>query len=138
MFIPGEYTHGGVYVGNKRVVHAVARGVVSGTIIDFAMADRVIVLRPSRGQKKAVAQALAYVEHKVPYDYQMTEGEEALYCFELCAECYKDLAISKITPSFLNGLLTRKEPAWLADSFLKSTDFKVVFEYHPDKGIDTP
>lgn len=138
-FIPGEYSHGGVCLGEDMVMHAVSAGVVKCNILDFAMADRVCVLRPSRGQEDAVRKAIEFMESKTPYDYKMTEGQEALYCFELCAECYKDSTeIKKVKPILMGGLITRSEPAWLSASFLGSSDFKKVFEYNPDRKVDIP
>lgn len=136
-FIPGEYSHGGVYVGNGEVVHAVAKGVVRCNLLDFAMADRVCIVRPASHSLAGAAQAELFASQKIPYDYQMTEGQEAMYCFELCAECYRNtLHIEKQHPQILNGLISRKEPAWLSASFLNSPDFKKVFEYNPDKKVD--
>lgn len=139
-FIPGNYSHGGIYIGDNQVLHAVPEGVVRCNLIDFIMADRFCVLRPncSANAPAAVSNAKDFEARRVPYDFKMTEGQDALYCFELCAESYKRYVdIKKVQPKLLGGLITRKEPAWLSFSFLESPDFHKVAEFNPDKGIDT-
>lgn len=54
MFIPGDYSHAGVYVGDGTVVHAVAKGVSRANVLDFLRCDRAAVLRPRRGRAEAV------------------------------------------------------------------------------------
>lgn len=135
-FIPGDYSHGGICIGGNKVIHAVPQGVVECNIIDFIMADRILVLRPTHGQEFALERAKDAVANEVPYDFKMTEGDDAFYCFELCAYCYRPLAISKRRPELLGGLVKRKEPAWLSASFIESPDFAKVLEFNPDKGID--
>lgn len=135
-FIPGDYSHGGICIGENKVIHAVPQGVVECNIIDFIMADRIIVLRPTHGQELALERAREAVANEVPYDFNMTEGDDAFYCFELCAYCYRPLAIERKRPELLSGLIKRKEPAWLSASFIESPDFAKVLEYNPDKGID--
>lgn len=141
-FIPGDYSHGGLYAGDNTVIHAVPEGVVPCNLLDFINADRICILRPVNPNIAPAALALAkdFADRKTPYDFKMTEGQDALYCFELCAECYKfSTDIKKVQPSLFGGLIKRREPAWLSASFLSSNDFFKVFEFNPDKGItDTP
>jgi len=136
-FIPGDYSHGGIYLGNNEVLHAVPQGVCRCNVIDFINADRICLLRPKKHVSIAVETALMLESRHLPYDYKMTKGDEALYCFELCAECYRRLAnIEKVQPKLLGGLIKRSEPAWLSFSFLNSPDFYTVMEFNPDKGVD--
>ena len=58
-----------------------------------------------------------------------------MYCFELCAEAYPNLDVKRIEVKKFFGLL--KKHVYLADSFRKSKDFKIVFEYNPKHNVDT-
>ena len=127
MFIddPYKYSHGGLYVGNEKIVHAVAEGVSEIDAVDFMMCDRVCVLRPSRHRGEAVAKARKFAKDKVPYDFFFEKGASKLYCFELCAEVYPKLDVKRIEFKKLFGLLKRN--AYLADSFRKNSNFHIVF-----------
>lgn len=127
MFIPGDYSHGAVYVGDHTIVHAVAEGVSTIDVISFCMCDRICILRPRAYQKSAIAKAKKFVEDNVPYDFTYKRNASALYCFELCAECYSKLSIKTKNVKRFFGLL-RKNNVWLAESFKESPDFKLVYE----------
>jgi len=65
-----------------------------------------------------------------------SHGCETLYCFELAYECYKQLDIKKKTATAIFGLIKKKEPVVLSDSFFESKDFELVFEYNPRFNLD--
>lgn len=134
MFVPGDYSHGAIYVGNDTVVHAVAEGVSTINVVDFCECDRICVLRPKCGQEKAVERALDFVENDVPYDFGFKRGTSALYCFELCAECYRELDVKLIDQKGFCGLYRKK--VYLARSLLESKDFERIFEYNPKRKTD--
>ena len=134
MFVPGDYSHGAIYVGNDTIVHAVAEGVSKINVVDFCECDRICVLRPTSGPKKAVKKALEFVEKDTPYDFGFKRGASALYCFELCAECYQGLDVRLIEQTALFGLL--RKMVYLAKSFLSSKDFDRVFEFNPKRDVD--
>lgn len=125
-FIPGEYSHSGIYVGDGYVVHAVAEGVRKDTVIDFCRCDRVSVLRPSKGQDTAIARALSWIGK--PYDFDFTEGESAFYCHELTARAYSELSIDKVVPYFWFIKFKKAEKRYLAESFIASADFRKILE----------
>ena len=132
--IPGDYSHGAIYVGDDIVIHAVASGVSKIDPISFFMCDRICILRPKSGKKQAIAKAKKLEATNVPYDFAYQRGASALYCFELCAECYPKLKIkTKVAKSFF-GLL-KKSNVYLAESFIESPSFKKVFECNPKRKI---
>ena len=93
MFIPGDYSHGAIYVGDNKIIHAVAAGVSEIDVVEFCMCDRICILRPSTFQASAIKTAKKLAKDNVPYDFGFKRGTSALYCFELCAECYKNFDI---------------------------------------------
>lgn len=135
MFIPGDYSHGAIYVGDGKIIHAVAKGVSYVDAVEFLRCDRIAVMRPVGGQDNAVAYAKKCVEDKVPYDFGYRRGASSLYCFELVGEAYKGLDLPLKTVKMLFGLLKRKN-VYLADSFFESKDFERVFEFNPKRGVD--
>lgn len=128
-FIPGKYSHTGIYIGKGQIIHAIAEGVQYTDIIEFTRCDGIAILRPSHGQKKAIELAKQFVKDGIPYDFDFKEGIKALYCHELGAACYSNLRIQKIVPKLLGGLIHSTELRWLAESFLNSPDFTVIKEY---------
>ena len=130
-----KYSHAGIYVGNDRIIHAVAPNVTSEHLIDFCGCDRVAVLRPRKGCRHAIATAKRFLKNNVPYDFNFTHGKESLYCFELAAECYGKLELHKKTATALFGLLKKREKVFLSDSFFESKDFTLVYEHNPRFGI---
>lgn len=57
------------------------------------MCDKICILRPKDRTVDAIAKARKFLEEDTPYDFAYKRGSSALYCFELCAECYPDLQI---------------------------------------------
>ncbi|HPM74161.1 MAG TPA: YiiX/YebB-like N1pC/P60 family cysteine hydrolase [Saccharofermentans sp.] len=123
-FIPGKYSHTGIYIGENLVTHAIAEGVVRENIIDFLRCDGFCILRPKFGQEEA----LRFLKDVLgqPYDFEFSYGNEAWYCHELGANAYLGLNIKKKVPKlwFIKG-----KPAFLTESFLDSPDFKNIMEY---------
>lgn len=125
-FIPGKYSHTGVYIGNGEVVHAVSSGVEVTSVIDFCRCDRLAVIRPQKHWEAAVSRLKGWVGK--PYDFDFAPGDEAFYCHELCARAYEGCFVPKITPYLGFIRFFTMEPKYLAESFLKSPDFKVLCE----------
>lgn len=130
-----KYSHAGVYIGKNNVIHAVAPNVSKEHLFDFCHCDRIAVLRPRKGVRKAIAMAKKFLRDNVKYDFNFTHGKEALYCFELAAYCYQGLKIEKVTASALRGLIKKREKVFLSDSFLNSEDFTLVYECNPKFNI---
>lgn len=131
-----SYSHAGVVVDNGKIIHSISPKVTKTDLIDFMQCDRIVVLRPCKHTASAVAKAEKYLKDDTPYDFGFTHGSESLYCFELAACCYPKLQIEKLTASILFGLIKKKEPVYLSDSFFNSKDLKIVFEYNPKYNID--
>ena len=131
-FIPDAegWSHGALYVGKGKIIHAIAEGVSETNVIEFSRCDRIAVLRPAKGARKAIAAAKRFMKDGTPYDFGFERGTSALYCFELCGECYKSLRIKTKTVKKFFGL-ARRENVYLAESFLESPDFKLVFRWNP-------
>ena len=128
-FIPGKYSHTGIYVGGGKIIHAVAEGVSYTDIIEFTRCDHIAILRPASGQKAAIEKAKQFVKDGIPYDFDFKEGNKSLYCHELGAACYSNLRIQKLVPKLFGGLIHSTTLRWLAESFLESPDFTIVKEY---------
>lgn len=132
-FIPGIYSHSGIYIGENKVIHSVAEGVSEIDVLDFFQADRCAVVRLKDSQEKdsiidkAIQLAKSYIGTK--YDFFFTEGDSALYCHELTASCFPDCHIEKKIASALFGIIKKKEPVYLAQSFLDSKDFTTIIEF---------
>lgn len=132
--IPGIYSHSGVYVGDDTVIHAVAEGVSTQDILEFMDCDRLAIVRLKDSEseigklriKKAIEHAWANIGKK--YDHFFTEGDEALYCHEHTRTCFPECDIKKHIATALWGLLKKKEPVYLAQSFIESPDFEVILE----------
>lgn len=74
--------------------------------------DRVCIYRPKKYKREAIAKAKKLLAEDTPYDFNFRLGNSAVYCFELCAECYKKLNIKTFVVKKLFGILRRK--AYLA------------------------
>lgn len=135
-FIPDKlkFSHGAIYIGDNLVIHSVAEGASVQNIVDYCQCDRVAILRPKSGVKHAIIKAKAFARANIPYDFGFSRGSSALYCFELCAECYDKLDIQKCTVSKFFGLITKD--VYIAESFFKSKDLKCVFHWNPMFNID--
>lgn len=136
-FIPDKlcFSHGGVYIGDNKVVHVTAKGVLKTDIIEFTRCDRVAIFRPRKCQRTAIAKAKKLLKDNVPYDFMFENNVSALYCFELCSVCYDKLDIPRKNVSKFLGLI-RKKDVVLAESFFESKDFECVFHYNPKFNID--
>lgn len=131
---PHGYSHGAIYVGKGKVIHAVAKGVSEEHAIDFMECDRICILRPKKCTKSAIAYAKKFLKDSTPYDFLFEYGANAMYCFELCAYCYPKLDIRRLEIKKFFGLVKRY--AYLADSFRESGDFTTMLEYNPKFSID--
>lgn len=129
-FIPGTYSHTGLYVGNGKMIHATAEGVNETDIIDFLRCDRFCIMRPSKLQDVAIDRARELLKRGIPYDFDFKPWNNAMYCHEMVAQCYYELHLPKKIPTLFKGLI-KGQPSFLADSFLTSPEFKTVLEFKP-------
>jgi hypothetical protein len=141
-FIPGRFSHSGIYVGRGTIIHAMSDGVQKIDIIDFLRCDGFAILRPSdRGGRdvraltdKAADIAHSYLGNEYDYDFEIEEPRksgkpnERVYCHELCRKCYPDLDIPLIKPSLWNGMIKSGSGKVLAQSFFDSPDMWVIYD----------
>lgn len=128
-FIPGKYSHSGIYVGDNMIVHAVAEGVCKIDILDFLMCDICCILRPKKTDAAdgAVKKVVGYIGTE--YDFDFSKGDSALYCHELTAISFMPyIKVERYIPKILGGLIHGKHKVFLAQSFLDSPDFDKVYE----------
>ena len=131
LVIPGEYSHSGIYVGNHKIVHAIAKGVQFIDVIDFFQCDQACILRPKVEQSvkdKAVERANKWVG--VAYDFKFNSSDSsAFYCNELTAMCYSGfIEIKKFYPVVFDKQLKILNQKYLSKSFLTNDAFEKVFE----------
>lgn len=142
-FIPGRYSHSGIYIGNGIVVHALGDGVQKTDLIDFLRCDGYAVLRCKTENaeelaKKAVEISKTYIGYDYDYkldiceDYknqdEVTRRTKSVYCHELTRSCYPDLDVPTILPSIWNGMIRSSKRQFLAQSFLDSPDLDLVYD----------
>ena len=133
-FIPGEYSHSGIYIGDNMIVHAVAEGVSKIDILEFLMCDVCCVMRPI--SKDAANHAVDKVQSYIgtEYDFDFSKGDKALYCHELTAiSFYPLVSVERYIPKVLGGLIKGKYKVFLAQSFTDSPNFEMVYKSHLGK-----
>ena len=127
MFIPGKYSHTGVYVGDGKIIHAVAEGVSEIDVIDFLRCDGFCILRQS--DQNAALKAVEYVRdvlgQKGQYDFDFKDENGSWYCHELGAKAYPDAGL-EMKASRIMGF--KVAPRWLAASFLECESFSKILE----------
>jgi len=125
-FIPGNYSHTCICtkVGewDQKIVHAMSCGVFEQDLIDFLRCDRFIIFKPKKFRQKAIKLAKSFVGREYDFDFKI--GNDKLYCHELCARCYPDLQLEPENVGF-------GKKAYTIQSFVKSPDFEVVYEFNP-------
>lgn len=136
MFIPDKlaFSHGAIYIGDGKIIHAVAEGVSETDIIEFTRCDRIAIFRPKKYQRSAIRKAKELLKNKTPYDFGFNENVSSVYCFELCGLCYDKLDIPRLTVKKCFGLI-KKNNVFLAESFFKSNDMECIYHYNPKFNI---
>lgn len=137
-FIPGKYSHSGVYIGDGKIIHAVAEGVCITSIYTFFQCDCAAIVRLSpeykyKGGREDLLKVVIDKAHALlgtKYDFDFRTDNEYLYCHELTATCYKEagLEIDKYVPKLFGGLIKGDHPVYLAKSFLENKAFDIICE----------
>lgn len=127
--IPGKYSHSGIYIGDNKVVHAVAEGVKEIDVIDFFQCDNACIIRPLKHGKDAANLAKLYIGKKYDFSFNTKDSSE-FYCHELTAKCFLPFIknIKTYTPTFLGIKLKCLAKRYLADSFLNNKNFDILIE----------
>lgn len=67
--IGGGWSHGAIYIGKNKVIHAIAEGVSETNIIDFTRCDRICIFRPKKSQAAGIRNAKRFLREKIGYDF---------------------------------------------------------------------
>lgn len=141
-FIPGRFSHSGVYVGGGIIIHAMSDGVQKIDILDFLRCDGFAILRAKEKEgrdlkaltDKAASIAQSYLGNEYDFDFKVEEPRkegkptESVYCHELSRKCYPDLDIPMMKPSLWHGMIRSSSLKVLAQSFFDSPDMEVVYD----------
>jgi len=138
-FIPGDYTHSGICINARQVIHSVAEGVCSIHPVDFVKdCDRFILLNPAypsaAGLKEAIDRAIWHVDaNQTQYDFTF-QDDGRFYCHELTADCLAagGISIAKTTKSFGVWPFRFTRQLYLAQNLIDACS--VVYEFNPDIG----
>lgn len=89
-FIPGFWTHVGIMVSDKNIVHAISPwGVIEEDILTYLRTDHIKVLRVESEAEVKAAVATAPTLKGREYDFVFdTTDDSRLYCSELVKYCY--------------------------------------------------
>lgn len=86
-FIPGKYSHSGVYAGDGQIIHSMAEGILYDDIIDFIKdADGFIVLRTYVDVERMLFFARSRVGHSYDFLFDLTTKDK-FYCHEFTYYC---------------------------------------------------
>lgn len=141
IFIPGDYTHSGLVINKREVIHSIAEGVQSIHPMDFVKdTDRFCILRPQyQGNSVYLAtdRALWHCEaNKTEYDFTFKE-DGRYYCHEFTADCLEKAGITvpKIKKSFGVWPFRFLRELYLASSFIIVGEriIKVVYVMEENK-----
>ena len=129
LFIPGAYSHTGIYVGDDTIIHAVAEGVKKIHITDYCQADGICVLRATslsdNDIEDVVNTAKSYLG--APYDFSFSGNNKALYCHELGAMCFiRKFSIQSYPITLLGEPIEFLGRKYLAESFLFNPNFQII------------
>jgi len=121
-FIPGYWSHAGVYVGNNKVVHATpSKGVHEEDILGFLRADSIAVLRVPNmtelNSGKIIRRSREILGRNYDHAFEGMDNE-MFYCFEVVAYVLSDFEQINI----------KRENTILAKNILAS-GLEKVYEY---------
>ena len=127
-FIPGEYSHSSIYMGNGLVMHAVAEGVKEIDLIDFCQCDGLKILRCNNKDVDInEVLSLAEINKDKPYDFKFDSNDSSsFYCHEFTRACYKSLEIESYIPTFLGIKIKFLSKKFLDKSFIDNPYFDTV------------
>lgn len=118
-FIPGKYSHSGIYHGDDIVIHStVEKGVHESNLVDFMRCDRFMALRPTLGQIPIMVEAHKLIGKK--YDNKLEDNNDEYYCHEFVATVLNNcnFGIEKIQANTLFGLI--KKDIYCSNSFINN------------------
>lgn len=131
---PTEIKHAAIYVGNvygdeiKYVFESTAQGAVLTDLVTFLLSKDRVVACQFKGMTDLFKQELPHTVLRfkgIPYDYLFKKGGKAFYCFELVAECFKD--IYPYT-EFKCREIVKQKKIYDHNSFLDPDMFDILFD----------
>lgn len=126
--IPGKYSHSGVYIGDGKIIHAVAEGVKEIHLIDFCQADGILVLRHNADKEKQINRCKKWIGKEYDFKFNSTDST-AFYCHELTATSLKDMIdVEAVAPTFMGMKLNFLKAKYLAESFIDNSNFEKIIE----------
>lgn len=136
-FIPGDYSHSGLVVGELAMMHSVAEGVVPIDIIDFIKdCDAFILLRPGltdNETSKVVDRAFWHNhQNKTEYDFTFKDPNK-FYCHEFTVDClnYGGIEILPTEKDFGVWPLKFKRVLFLAQNLIDACS--IEYEFNPEE-----
>jgi hypothetical protein len=137
---PTELKHAGIYVGNvfgdevKYVFESVGEGAILTDLVTFMTTKDIVVGCELRSRNPAqTSQGLPKTVLRfkgIKYDYLFKDGGKAFYCFELAAECLKDIYPGI---NFKCREIVKGKKIYDHNTFLDDDIFKVVFDTRKGK-----
>lgn len=131
-FIPGFFSHAGIYEGNNKVIHALAEGVIREDVLHFCRCDYMAVIRPLDVSIKERVTAVKRVANCVGKEYDFFfdfENENELCCTELAHYAWKFkeglVDVKPKVKKMLFGLIKKK--ILLADDYLFADKLATVY-----------
>jgi uncharacterized protein YycO len=140
-FIPGDYSHSGIVVNKREMIHSIAEGVGSVHPIDFVKdVDRFIVLRAKYSPDLLLSRQMEIVDRAIwhadcnntEYDFMFSEDGK-YYCHEFTADCLArgEIIISKTVKKFGVWPFAFERELYLAQNLIDR--LLVVYEFNPRK-----
>ncbi len=121
--IEGPVTHGLLYIGKRRFIHAIGDGVEYVSLHDFFCEyDTMVILRSKKANREEISRIIECAKKQVgkPYDYEFTRDAEKFYCTELIEYVYEKAGCS---------CGVKKEKICTPVDFINDT-FKIKFLSH--------
>ena len=93
LLTPGFWGHASCYIGENKIIHAVAAGVVLEDILDFCRADSVCVLRNKNFDEVDFTERLNLMKgaKHIDYDYEFERYDDQYYCTEVPNTLHKNI-----------------------------------------------
>lgn len=128
---PGWWKHAGIYVGDGKVVHAVAEGVCTVSVYDFIHeGQHAIVWRPKGATAAQDQKMVEFAKQQVgkPYDYNFDFKDTTRFaCTELAADAVNSgMGKEVLKTNWLGGIV--------ADMF-NGKNFDLVWTNTPEKAL---
>lgn len=133
-FIPGDYSHSGIVLNSREMVHAIAEGIQSIHPIDFVKdTDRFIILRPHYpwGPQESINCAVWHADvNNTQYDFLFNDSQK-FYCHEFTADCLNAGGVQPKTTHKVFGVWPFRfsRDIFLAQNLIDVSD--VLYEFNP-------